>query len=290
MKVPGSSIARVIEHSLKSEVLTLKKKGKKHPHLVTILVGDSPEQLSFVSVKQKTARRLGIKFDFVHVKKVPSFVEFANLLKKYSADPHVTGILIQLPLPALLQTDTMYNYIPTIKEIEGHKIKTPFCPPIGLAILTVIKYIYGNGKVNKTLLVNREKDKILFKNALKNKKIVIAGRGMTGGLPIGKCFSNLKINYIGINSHTYNPQDYYRDADMIITATGKEIITPDMVKPGAILINVGIRKERGVMKGDYDEKAIEKIAGYYTPTPGGVGPIDVIYLFHNVIESAKMQS
>lgn len=288
MKIPGRTIARTVEKKLKEKVQALKKKGKTLC-LATILVGDSPEQLSFVSIKQKTAKRLGIKFEFIHIKKSPSFEEFAHLLKKYSADPKITGILIQLPLPPILQTDSIYNFIPVTKEIEGHKAKTTFSPPIGLASLTMLKYIYGSGKINGNLIVDLNKDRIFFKNALKHKKVVVIGRGATGGAPIGKTLNELKINYLSLNSRTYNPQEYYCDADIIITATGKKVLAPENIKPGVILLNIGLRKEKGELIGDYDEKEIEKIAGHYSTTPGGIGPLDVLYLYHNLIQAAEMQ-
>lgn len=287
MEIPCRSIARIIEAHLKKEVSKLKKEGKT-PHLIAILVGESPQQMSFVSIKKKTAQKLGIKFEFVHIKRTPSFEEFANILKQYSHDPKVTGILIQLPLPPMLQTESIYNYIPLLKEIEGHKPKSPFFPPIALACLTMIKYIYS-GKIDNNLIVDMNKDRVLFRNALKHKKIVVVGRGLTGGLPIGKTLSELKLNHLNINSQTYSPEEYYREADIIITAAGKKVISASDIKPNVILLNVGMRKEGDKLVGDYDEKEIKKLASYYTQTPGGVGPIDVLYLFHNVIESAKLQ-
>ncbi len=288
MVIPCRTIARVIETHLKKEVQQLKKKGKA-PLLTTFLVGESAEQLSFVAIKKKLAEKLGIKFDFIHIKRTPSFEVFAHILKDKAHNPNVTGILIQQPLPPLLQTDSVYNFIPLQKEIEGHKLKSPFSPPIGLATLTLLKHIFGKGKIDEQIIVDLEKDKVFFKNSLKHKKIVIAGRGLTGGQPIGKCFSQLKINYLSLNSKTYNPEEYYRDADIIITTTGKKILKAENIKPGAILINIGLRKEEGILKGDYDEKEVDKIASYYSQTPGGLGPIDVLYLFNNVIEAAKLQ-
>lgn len=288
MKIPGRPIAKAIEKRLKKKVLALRKKGKSLC-LVTILVGDSAEQLSFVSIKQKTARRLGIKFEFNHLKKTPSFEEFAHILKNYSQNPKVTGILIQLPLPPMLQTDSIYNFIPAVKEIEGHKPKTPFLPPIGLAALSMFKYVYGNGKITEDLIVDLDKDRTFFKNVLKHKKIIVVGRGPTGGQPMGKTLSELKINYLSINSRTYNPHEYYCDADVIITATGRKVLAPDCIKQGAVLLNVGLRKENGKLIGDFDEKEVDKIAGHYSTTPGGIGPIDVLYLYNNLIEAAEMQ-
>ena len=94
---------------------------------------------------------------------------------------------------------------------------------------------------------------------------------------------------MNINSQTPQPEEYYREADVIVPAVGKKILTPDMLKPGVILINVGVRKEEGKLKGDYDEKEVEPIAGSYTATPGGVGPLDVLYLYKNLVDAAKMQ-
>src|SRR5437762_3350962 len=139
MKIPGKEIAEVIKDDLRKQAEQLSKKGKT-PHLVTILVGDAPEQLSFVAIKKKMAQNLGIEFEFVHLSKIPSFQEFANLLKSYSNNPKVTGIIVQQPLPTQLQTDSIYNFIPLEKEIEGHKPKSSFLPPLGLATLTALKY------------------------------------------------------------------------------------------------------------------------------------------------------
>jgi len=130
---------------------------------------------------------------------------------------------------------------------------------------------------------------LLFKKILKSKKIIVVGRGITGGKPIGKTLGDLNINYINTNSLTISPESYYITADLIITAVGKKVIEPAMLKPGVVLINTGVRKENGKLKGDYEEKEIKDIASFYTPTPGGSGPIDVVYLYKNLIDAAKMQ-
>ena len=112
---------------------------------------------------------------------------------------------------------------------------------------------------------------------------------ITGGKPIGKSLTEARINFINVNSQTPDPQSYYKEADIIITAVGKKILLPETLKPGVALINVGLRREKGKFKGDYEEKEIKNIAGFYTSTPGGAGPIDVLYLFKNLIEAAKQQ-
>ncbi len=286
MEINGKSIAGYLGNLIKKEVKTKKRKDLR---LVTFLVGNSSDQLSFVRIKAQTAKKLGIDFKFIHFKNTPSFESFAHSIKEASANPKTTGIIIQQPLPSQLSTDSVYDYIKDSKEIEGHKRKTTFLPPIGLAILTVFKYIYGKKKLSPELIVNIEKDRKFFKRIFRNKKVVLIGRGVTGGKPIGKTLTEAKINYISLNSQTPDPGCYCRDADVIICAVGQKVITAESIKPGVVLINVGLRRENNRLKGDYDEKEIKSITGFYTPTPGGVGPIDVIYLYKNLIDAAKLQ-
>jgi len=285
MFIDGKKIANNLLAILKKERKTIKKRIG----LSVFLVGSAPEQLSFVKIKSEMAKALKIDFKLIHLTQTPNFIDFANLLKKEVFNKDVTGIIIQQPLPAQLSTDSIYDYIPLLKEIEGHRKKTEFIFPLGLAVMTIIKYIYDGKRKQDIVFVDMKKDRILFKNILKNKKVVIVGRGMTGGKPIGKTLGNLNVNYISINSTTVDPESYFKTADLIITATGKKVIEPEMLKPGVVLINTGVRKENGKLKGDYEEKDIKDIASYYTPTPGGSGPIDVVYLYKNLIDAAKMQ-
>ncbi|EKE14800.1 MAG: bifunctional 5,10-methylene-tetrahydrofolate dehydrogenase/5,10-methylene-tetrahydrofolate cyclohydrolase [uncultured bacterium] len=285
MFIDGKKIANNLLAILKKERKTI----KKQVGLSVFLVGNAPEQLSFVKIKSEMAKALKINFKLIHLTRTPNFIDFANLLKKEVADPNVTGIIIQQPLPAQLSTDSIYDYIPLLKEIEGHRKKTEFIFPLGLAVMTIIKYIYDGKRKQDIVFIDLKKNRLLFKNILKSKKIVIVGRGITGGKPIGKTLGDLNVNYISVNSITVDPESYFKTADLIITSTGKKVIGPEMLKPGVVLINTGVRKENGKLKGDYEEKDIKDIASYYTPTPGGSGPIDVVYLYKNLIDAARMQ-
>ncbi|NTU73579.1 bifunctional 5,10-methylenetetrahydrofolate dehydrogenase/5,10-methenyltetrahydrofolate cyclohydrolase [Candidatus Roizmanbacteria bacterium] len=288
MKIPGRLIGQTIEEKLKVEVSELTKRGRT-PRLVDILIGESSEQLSFCSMKEKVAHRLGIEFNLVVIKSIPSFESLAKMLKDYARDPANTGIIIQQPLPTHLQTDSIYNFLPPIKEIEGHKAKSLFYPPIGLGILTALKFAYGNQEISTDLLIDINTDKDALRKMLKHKKIVLIGRGPTGGALIGKTLSMLKINYLNINSKTDNPEQFYKNADIIIAAVGRKVITPEIINPGVGLLTVGLRREGDRLRGDYDEDEIKDIASYYSPTPGGVGPLDVLYLYKNLIESTRAQ-
>ena len=288
MKIDGKKIADYILQLLKKKIKQLKK--KLTPTLSVFLIGENNEQLSFVKIKSKVAEKLGVDFKLIHLKKIPSFEKFALLIKKESKDEKTTGIIIQQPLPTQLSTESIYDYIDDLKEIEGRKRKSPYSPPVGLAILTVGKYIHNGQKINESLLVNnKDITSGRIKRYFKNKKVVLVGRGLTGGQPIGKTLNQAGINFINIHSQTPHPEKYYQEADVIITAVGKKIISPTMLKNGVILINVGLRKEKGKLKGDYEEEEIKDIASFYTPTPGGIGPIDVAYLFKNLIEAASLQ-
>jgi len=286
MVINGKKIALVLE----KEVKKLGKKFKKNKlKLIVFLIGQSEEQLSFVKIKSKLAKKLGIEFEFIHYKSTPLFEPFVRRLKEVASDSSTTGVVIQQPLPAALSTESIYDYIPKNKEIEGHHPKSPFLPPLGLAVLTVLKSIFLGGKINPKIIINPKKDINFFHRKFKNKKVVVVGQGITGGLPIGKTLSFFKINYIAVNSKTENKENYYQEADIIITAVGKKVISPQNLKRGVILINVGLRKENRKLKGDYDEKEIKNIASFYTPTPGGIGPIDVVYLYKNLVDAAKLQ-
>jgi methylenetetrahydrofolate dehydrogenase (NADP+)/methenyltetrahydrofolate cyclohydrolase len=288
MLIPSKKIGEVIESRMIEEVKALKAKGI-HPRLTTILVGSATEQLSFVSIKEKKSKKLGIGFNFVHLKKEPLYQEFSRSIHTEANKPETTGMIVQLPLPGQLMSDTLFNCIPHIKEIEGHKHKTPFIPPIGLAVLSALKYSLLQSLDYDDVIVTM-KDKSFFHKSLKHKKIILIGRGLTGGKPIARTLSMMELPFMNIGSSTTSEaaDQFIKEADIVITAVGKKVLTAENIKPGAILLNVGLRHENGKLKGDYDEKEIDDVAGAYTQTPGGIGPIDVLYLFRNLIDAASM--
>lgn len=288
MHIDGKKIAEILRKELKKEFKKIKTRGRKYK-LVAFLIGDSAEQLSFVKIKKVLAKRIGVQFEFIHIKQLPSFEHLMQAIKTASSDKKTTGIIIQQPLPPQLQTNSIYDIIDEVKEIEGHKHKSTYLPPLGLAVLTIFKQVYSGKKASKELFINFKKDCLFFKRTFKNKKVVLIGRGLTGGQPIGQTLSVARINYLQIHSQTPNKEEYLKDADVIITAVGKKVINPQDLKPGVVLINAGLRRENGKLKGDYDEKEIKDIASFYTPTPGGIGPIDVIYLYKNLLDAARVQ-
>lgn len=291
-KIDGKKLAQQIRDALKKEVKRdLKAKKKLIPKLVVFSVNADPEGASFIRMKEKAVKEMGGEFELISYKKTPRFEDFAQNLRRIAEDPKVTGIVIQKPLPAGLNTSTLFDYVPTVKEIEGHKNKTQFYPPIALAALTPLKHLFTTGDKRKieNVVVDLDHDANFFKQILKRKKIVVVGTGETGGKPIGDVLSRLHLNYININSKTPSPESFYREADVIITCVGRKVLKPSDLKPGVILLNIGLRRQNDQWMGDYDEDEVKDIASFYTPTPGGVGPLDIAYLMYNLVKATKMQ-
>ncbi|HLC94561.1 MAG TPA: bifunctional 5,10-methylenetetrahydrofolate dehydrogenase/5,10-methenyltetrahydrofolate cyclohydrolase [Patescibacteria group bacterium] len=287
MKIDGKRIADILLLDIAKKI----KRYKKKPTLSVFLVEGDNNSLSFVDAKKRTVKRINGLYELSHFRYCPEFEDFANTLRKTAAEHQTTGIIIQQPLPCSLATESLYDYIPREKEIEGHKDKSPFTPPIARAVLTVLKYVYipRSKETAASLFYDEKKDGTALKRVLKRKKIVIVGRGETGGKPIAKVFTNNHIHFINIRSNTPNTQLFLKEADIIISAVGKKVIRAENLKQGVVLISVGIRKEGDMWKADYNEEEIKDIAGFYTPVPGGVGPLDIAYLMYNLYEAQKMQ-
>ncbi len=290
MKIPCTEISLFLKDTLRSDVLELEKRGVT-PKLVTILVGSAPEQLSFVNIKRRIAAEIGVEFELVHLSTPPPFPEFQSLVREKAEDTNTSGIIIQHPFPQEYDIQKVYECIPPHKEIEGFHPESHFRFPLSLAVLSGIKYVMHSAQNEsnpiENTIVSFEDDKPELYDFLKAKRIVIAGRGLTGGAPIAQALSDMGVAYQVTHSQTADGNEIYKTADLIITATGSKIISSDTIRDGVILLNVGLRKEEGKLKGDYDEVDISEKAAYYTQTPGGLGPLDVLYLFKNVIEAAQ---
>jgi methylenetetrahydrofolate dehydrogenase (NADP+)/methenyltetrahydrofolate cyclohydrolase len=272
-KINGAKLAEDFLTKLKSRIVLLRKK-KIIPTLAVIQVGDLPDSNSYIKQKSKVALSIGAK---VIVNKFPTsvfFQELAETILRYNTDPSVHGIIIQRPLPPMLSTNSFNTAIDLNKDIDGFRIKSKFKAPIALAVLHILRSIYQTD--NATLY-------------LKNKQIVLIGRGETAGKPIAELFSEKKIPFIQCHSKTTNMNEFTQEADIIISCVGKKgFITNDMIKEGVILIGVGMgRDSKGKLYGDYNEREIEEKASFYTPTPSGAGPLNVAYLLSNLITAAE---
>ena len=265
MRIDGKALADAILSDLTNQVTLLKQKGVT-PTLAVILVGDNPESLSYIRQKQKATEKIGGRFIFERLPKTALFKEVAARVEMYNRDTSVHGLIVQRPLPAGLSAAVHQK-----KDIDGFMPNSLFDVPVAMAVFTILNHIGIT---------------------IKNKKVVIVGRGETAGKPIAAAFAKQQCATSIITSKTSNPIEIMKTADIIISCVGKRgIITADAVKPGIILISVGLtRGEDGKLHGDYEENDIKDIASFYTPTPGGVGPLNIASLMQNLVKACTINT
>ncbi len=273
--IDGKTIAEKIRASIALEVQKLKKKNIK-PKLGVVLVGNDLPSQTYVNKKQQAAEAAGISFV---LKKFPASVsknklitEIKNLQKKEK----LSGLIIQLPLPNKLYTSEVINAVDpkidvdclTDANIGKLVMRTNFIfPPTPYAVMTILK-------------------ELNFDVAGKN--ITIVGMGALVGKPLAIILFNAGASVITCNSRTRDTKEKCLMADVIVTGVGKkDLLRGDMVKPGAIVIDTGIVFEHGKIYGDANRQEVLPKASYFTPTPGGVGPITVALLLQNTVLCAK---
>lgn len=261
------------------------KKGVNPPKLVIFSVTPDPLTEIFLREKQKLANSLGIETEIKRYSSVPLFQTFAMDIRTAANSKKNHAVIIQRPLPPELSSGTLENFIPLIKEVEGTKYKTPYYSPVGLTTLSILKYLATDFNQWKV----RPKDTEFFKRHFKKRFIVLAGRGKTTGAPIANALVQFKLAMVITHSATPEPENFYRQADVIISSTGKPVLNQTNIKQGSVLINFGYRQENNKTLGDYNEQDIENRAGYYTPVIHGTGPLSLAFLMQNVILAYQKQ-
>lgn len=272
MQIDGKLIAENILSAAKVKTVQLKSRGII-PALAVILVGDNPASLSYVRQKQKAADKIGVKLTLYQFPAI-TVVELKKLILKLNKDKNIHGLIVQRPLPkGVGDYQKILNLVSPKKDVDGFVPNSAFEVPVAKAVLKILESI--------CLSEN-------FISWLKTKKIVIIGRGETAGAPIARLFQKLECAISVINSQTPNPAAITLTADILISCVGKiHTVRPEMVKPGSILISVGLTKDsEDKLHGDYEEEEIENISPFYTPTPGGVGPVNVACLMENLVSAA----
>ena len=284
MKIDGKKLAAHVLKDVAKDVKLLKKK-KISPQLAVVLIGTNPASQSYVKQKIKAGAQCGIKVSVHHYKKTPSYQKIAEFIKQLKEDKNIHGIIIQRPVPTSLSAQSLTKLVGIVKDVDGFLPKSIHIPPLGLAVLKVCHYIYFE-QVRKIHAPRLLTPKPLI-TTLKAINIVLIGRGETGGQPIAETLRSQRLHFVMLHSQSVM-DSYIREADVIISAVGKSnIIKPDLLKPTVWLLGVGVHKEKEQLVGDYNEAEIAKKSGFYTPTPGGMGPINVAYLMHNVVTAAK---
>lgn len=271
--INGKTIAAKIESDVKDRVANLKKKGKK-VRLDVILVGENRASDTYVHRKEEAALRVGIDF---HLHTLPADISQNDLIKKIkTAQKNSSGLLIQLPLPEDLYTPEVLNTINPDIDVDclthenlGRLVMQSnfIAPPTPAAALTILEDL----KVD-----------------LCGKNITIIGMGALVGKPLAIMLVNEGASVTTCNSRTTNIKEKCLDADIVITGVGKkDILRGDMVKPGAIVIDTGFVYFNGKLMGDVNFEEVKNVAGFITPTPGGIGPITVARLLLNTVVCAE---
>lgn len=241
-------------------------RGQGAPRLLVFVVGHSVASQIFVRAKARACRALGIEFRLKKVRAAAQNQEVSKLILEENRRFDPDGIVVQLPLPAHLNTGRILNCIPDNKDIDG--LATPqFVSPVVLGI----NYLFAEYGISVC-----------------GKQVVVVGKGRLVGKPVSAMMRKLGARVIVCDQKTAQLGEQTRTADILLTGVGKAgLITGDMVKPRAVVVDVGVALQRGKMRGDVDFASVAPKVSYITPVPGGIGPMTVAMLLANLI--AAMQ-
>jgi len=293
MKLDGREIAEKLYADLKERVEKLKKNNIT-PHLVVLLVGENPASVAYVTQKQKKGEEIDAKVTILRYQTDVTTEELEEKVKLLNVDPFVHGILIQRPLPDQIDVEKLELTTDPEKDIDGFHPKSPYTLPLPLAVVKILEEVFSlrhpelvSGSQKQEMLKQVQHDK--FEKWLQDQIIVLLGKGPTGGGPIIEYFKKLSVKPQVIDSKTKEPEKVMKQADIIISAVGrKNTVKAENLKKGVVLISVGInRDENNKLHGDYEVEQIKDIASYYTPTPGGVGPVNVAMLIDNLLTATE---
>ena len=274
MIISGKELATKLRTQMQNHVKDIAKVFGETPCLAVILVGDNPASQSYVKGKSKACEEIGIKNITINLPNDVSEHELLQTIDELNINPEVNGILVQLPLPDHIDEHHVMNYIAPEKDVDGFH-------PVNVDALYTSKH---NGILPCTPkgiihLLNENDIQIAGKNA------VVIGRSNIVGLPVAKLLLDNNATVTVCHSRTKDLSKITSEADILIVAIGKpKFVTADMIKPGAVVIDVGVNRVDGKLVGDVDFDNVEYRVKAITPVPGGVGPMTITCLMENTIE------
>jgi len=275
--IDGRKLANESKTELKERVEKLKAKGII-PNLVIILIGEDPASKIYVREKRKLADEIGIKTE---LHKFPVMIkenELIEFIRKLNKDNKIHGILVQLPLPEHINQINILNEVSPEKDVDGLSRKN-----------------MGDLLLGKEFLVPATPKGIIrmleyYNIEIAGKNVVVVGKGRIAGMPTSIMMMNRDATVTVCHIMTKNLKEKTKLADILVVAVGKaNLITKDMVKEGAVVIDVGINRVEGKVRGDVDFENVKDVASYITPVPGGVGPMTVAMVLENTIIAAENQ-
>jgi 5,10-methylene-tetrahydrofolate dehydrogenase/methenyl tetrahydrofolate cyclohydrolase len=284
--IDGTQIAADVREEIRAGVQAMQERYGYTPGLATVLVGEDPASDTYVRMKQRMCQELGIRSIGHTLPADASQEEVESLVRELNADPEVNGILVQLPLPDHLDEEAVLNAIDLEKDVDGfHPVNIGRLAMKGREPLFIPCTPYG-----VMVLLERSGVKLSGANA------VVVGRSNIVGLPVAMLLQKANATVSICHSRTKDLGAYTRNADILIAAIGRpKMITGDMIKPGATVIDVGVNRvedptaKRGYrLVGDVNYDEATEVAGAVTPVPGGVGPMTIAMLMKNTLRAAEI--
>jgi methylenetetrahydrofolate dehydrogenase (NADP+)/methenyltetrahydrofolate cyclohydrolase len=287
--IDGKAISAQIHSETQARALALREQQGIKAGITFVRVGEDPASQAYVRMKGKKAEELGIHSDTVVLAESTSQAELLELIKGLNANPNVHGILVQAPLPKHIKEDEIFSAIDYRKDVDG------FHP------LNVGKLLLGQNPLF-TPCTPAGVHQLLIRTGvpLSGAEVVILGRGNIVGKPMAAILmqkdKHADATVTVLHSRSKNIAEHCRRADIIIAAMGQALfVKADMVKPGAVVIDVGVNRvddpsaKNGYrLVGDVDFEAVSQVAGAITPNPGGVGPMTIAMLLSNTVRAAEM--
>lgn len=284
--ISGNEIASAIRREITRDVIRLKEEHGIVPGLVTIIVGKNPASVSYVSAKQKTAKELGFYSVQEDVADDVEEQDLLALIERYNADPKIHGILVQLPLPGHINETKVLYAIDPEKDVDG------FHP------VNVGKLVIGEGRFYPCTPYGIQQMLIRSGVEIEGREVVVVGRSNIVGKPIAIMLlqkgAGANATVTVCHTATRDLAFHTRRADILIVAAGRpKAITADMVKEGAVVIDVGVNRVgmtpegKAKLEGDVDFDGVKEKASAITPVPGGVGPMTITMLMLNTLKAAQ---
>ncbi|NRO01373.1 bifunctional methylenetetrahydrofolate dehydrogenase/methenyltetrahydrofolate cyclohydrolase [Lactobacillus helveticus] len=274
----GKAFANLLGQNLKEKVKKLKDEGIT-PHFCVINIGDDPASKIYVRTKKRRAEKMGIIQDIYQMSADTKQEEAIALIDKLNADPAINGLMEQLPAPKQIDTDALLERIDPNKDVDG-------LTPANIGHLWMGNHFVEPATAEGIIALLKH-----YEIPLEGKNVVIIGRSNIVGKPLAALMLEQNATVTIAHSRTKNLGEITKKADVLVSATGQAfLVKADMVKDGAVVVDVGMNHVDGKLVGDVDFDNVKEKASYITPVPGGVGPLTVQFLMEAVVKLTRRQN
>ncbi len=269
----GKVASKALKQVLKEKIIKAKETYDKTPCLAVILIGNNPASISYIRGKEKACNLVGIEYRLYHLEETVSQKEVEELIVSLNNNDEISGMILQLPIPDHLDEDYLIDLIAREKDSDGFHVVNQ-------------GYLYQRKKTTYPATPKGIIGLLDFYNIeITGKNATIVGRSNIVGFPVARMLMDRGATITVCHSKTKSLAEHTLNADIIVVATGRpNLVTKEMVKPGAVVIDVGTNRVDGKLVGDVDFAGVSEVAGALTPVPGGVGPMTIYGLLENTYE------